>query len=218
MSGMIEQRSRFEIERPNGCEWLARQEERTFAVDLTLVHLAEARREELVAASGRSLLELANAFDDGYDSACKLHSKVIYESEMATIASRKRRAVLLRDEFPDIIKKRGLGSTKSPVGAADIRDSLMYEDAEFVSLEQYRAALECIKELLFGKMLSMQRMCKRAEVLLQRRDAHSNGLGEHDPDGRRLEQTMKSLTEEREGRATITAISPRRGFASKERD
>lgn len=215
--GMIELKSRLVIERPAGCEWLVRQDEPTFEIDLIRVHQAEARREEIVSAHGRALLELANAFDDGYDSACKLHSQVIYESEMATIASRKRRAVLLRDEFPRIIRERGLGSTKSPVGAADIRDTLLYEDDEFLRLENYRAALEAIKELLFGKMFSMQRLCKRTEILLQRHDPHTSGLGVTDPDGHRIESAMKEI----QGRSDINVTETtnrHRGFASKERD
>jgi len=217
MSGMIELQSQLVIERPVGCEWLVRQGEKTFEVNLTTVHLAESRREELVAAGGRSLVELANAFDDGYDSACKLQSRVSYEEEMATIASRKRRAVLLRDEFPRIIKERGLGSSKSPVGAADVRDTLLYEDEEFLALEQYRAALGAIKELLMGKIFSMGRLCKRAEVLLTRRDSHTNGLGETDPNGGLMEKNMRQLVEESEGQVRITAPA-RRGFATKERE
>jgi hypothetical protein len=213
--GMIEMRSNLIIERPVGCEWLVRQDEKTFEIDLTTIHLAESRREELVAAGGRGLVELANAFDDGYDAACKLQSRVSYESEMATIASRKRRAVLMRDEFPTLIKDRGLGSSKSPLGAADIRDALLYEDNEFVALEQYRAALDAIKELLMGKIFSMGRMCKRAEVLLQRRDSSSNGLGEHDPNGGKLEAAMTAVMENRE----ISVVAPaKRGFASRERE
>jgi hypothetical protein len=217
MGGMIELKSNLVIERPTNCEWLVRQGEKTFEVDLTPIHLAESRRDELVAASGRSLLELANAFDDGYDAACKLHSRVIYEEEMATIASRKRRSVLLRDEFPRIIKDRGLGSSRSPVGAEDIRENLYYEDDEFTHLEQYRAALEAIKELLFGKMLSMQRLCKRTEVLLQRREARVSGLGEHDANGGDGEQAMRDFMNG-PGRDVSAVATTRRGFATKERD
>lgn len=217
--GMVELRSNLIVERPANCEWLVRREEKTFEVDLTVIHKAEARRDELIAAQGSSLLELANAFDDGYDAACKLHSKVIYEMEMATIASRKRRAVLLRDEFPRIIKERNLGSTKSPVGAADIRDTLLYEDDEFVHVEQYRAALEAIKELLFGKMMSMTRICRRTEALIQRRETRTSGLGETDPHGDALERKMKEVMDTREDRSPITVTTPpRRGFATREKD
>jgi hypothetical protein len=169
-----------------------------------------------MAASGRGLIELANDFDDGYDAACKLHSRVIYEVEMATIASRKRRAVLLRDELPTVIKDRGLASSRSPVGAEDIRETIYYEDDEFVRLEQYRAALEAIRELLFGKMMSMNRLCKRTEVLLQRREAGANGLGESDPAGKRLEDTMNKIMSQHEN--VTNTVPARRGFATKERD
>lgn len=215
--GMIELRSNLVIERPSKCEWLVRRDEPTFEVDLTAIHLAESRREELVTAQGRSLLELANNFDDGYDAACKLHSKVIYELEMATIASRKRRACLLRDDFPRIIKERGLSTSRSPVGAEDIRSNMYYEDDEFTKLEQYRGALEAVKELLFGKMMSMTRLCRRAEALLQRRETHTGGLGETDPDGHRLEEGMKRVLDAKEDR-TIRTTTPRRGFATRERD
>ena len=218
--GMVELKSNLVIERPSKCEWLVRRDEPTFEVDLTVIHRAEARREELVTAAGRGLLELANAFDDGYDAACKLHSRVIYELEMATIASRKRRAVMLRDEVPQRIRERGLSTSRSPVGAEDIRENIYYEDDEFVKLEEYRAALECIKELLFGKMMSMTRMCRRAEALLQRRDANTGGLGDHDPAGDRLEQGMRKVLETREDQARIAATTaPRkRGFADRERE
>jgi Mg2+ and Co2+ transporter CorA len=216
MPGMIELKSNLVIERPVNCEWLVRQDERTFEVDLTRIHQVESRRNELMAASGRGLIELANDFDDGYDAACKLHSRVIYEVEMATIASRKRRAVLLRDELPTVIKDRGLASSRSPVGAEDIRETIYYEDDEFVRLEQYRAALEAIRELLFGKMMSMNRLCKRTEVLLQRREAGANGLGESDPAGKRLEDTMNKIMSQHEN--VTNTVPARRGFATKERD
>lgn len=216
---MIELKSLLVVERPTICEWLVRRDEKTFEIDLTQVHLAETRREELVVAQGRSLLELANAFDIGYDAACKLHSRVIYESEMATIASRKRKAILLRDEFPQIIKDRGLGTTRSPVGAEDIRDNLYYEDEEFVKTENYRASLEAIKELLFGKMMSMSRLCRRTEVLLQRRETYTNGIEDTDPGGKYLEEKMESVIKQIDNRVTFkVAIPARKGFASKEKD
>lgn len=216
MGGMIELKSNFVIERPTGCEWLVRQDEPTFEVDLTLIHRVESRRQELVTAQGRSLIELANDFDDAYDAAAKLHSRVIYEEEMATIASRKRRAVLLRDELPGRIKERGLATTRSPLGAEDIRETMQYEDDEFVKLEQYRAALTAIKELLFGKMMSMNRLCKRAEQLMGQRSANTSGLGDTDPAGRRLEEKMREIVEQHEN--VTTAPAPRRGFATRERE
>jgi hypothetical protein len=217
MPGLIELNSNLVIERPTSCEWLIRQDEKTFEVDLTPIHLAEARRHELVAARGRSLIELGNAFDDGYDAACKLRSRVVYEKEMATIASRKRRAVLLRDEFPALLSSRGLTSSKSPVGAADIRELIYYEDKEFEQLEQYRAALEAIGELLFGKMMSMNRLCKRAEALLPQFE-RSSGLGEHDPDGDRVERTLTEVLRQNEEKHITSTTPARRGFATHERD
>ena len=56
--GMVELKSNLVIERPSKCEWLVRRDEPTFEVDLTVIHRAEARREELVTAAGRGLLEL----------------------------------------------------------------------------------------------------------------------------------------------------------------
>lgn len=214
--GMVELKSNLVIERPSKCEWLVRRDEPTFEVDLTPIHRAESRREELIVAQGRTLLELANAFDDGYDAACKLHSKVIYEEEMATIASRKRRAIIMRDDLPGRIKERGLGSSRSPLGAEDIREAMLYEDEEFTKLEEYRAALGAIKELLFGKMMSMNRLCRRAESLAERREGRTGGLGESDPAGTRLEEGMRRVLESHETVRTTTA--PRRGFASKERE
>ena len=212
MPGMIELQSTLVVQRPQNCEWLMGGEGKTFELDLAPVYRAEARREELVMARGHALVELANAFDLGYDHICKLHSRVIYELELATIASRKRRAVILRDEMPQILQQRGWTTAKSPVGSADIRDTVFYEDSEFVALEQYRATLEAIKELLFGKTFSLARMCKRAEVLIQRRDP-SVGNGDHDSDGDRLETKMVEVMDNVETRPSV-----KRGFATRERD
>ncbi len=217
MAGMVELKSNLVVERPGDCEWMVRRDEKTFEVDLTPIHRAEARREELMCAYGDSLIELANAFDDGYDAACKLHSKVIYEEEMTTIASRKRCAILLRDELPERIKARGLSTSRSPLGAEDIRTSMMYEDDEFTRLEQYRAALGAIKELLFGKMMSMNGLRRRAEKLLETRAPRSSGLGETDPGGKKMEEKLKAIVEEHEN-IHATAGARRRGFATKVRD
>lgn len=208
---MIELNSRFIIERPIGCEWLVRQGEKTYEVDLAIIHTAESRTEELAHASG-NVAELASCFDRAYDSACKLHAMTQYEAEMATIASRKRRAIILKDILPGRIKERGLSSARSPVGAEDIRDTLYYEDDEFVRVEQYRAALDAIKELLFGKMMTMNSARRRAEAMLNR-GTTKPGAGNDDPLGDRVERAYRETLEQAEvaKNANVTVAPRRRG-------
>lgn len=215
----LTRRSTLSIPRPLSSESFLQETSSSageFQVNLAPIYIAEARRNELVAARGRSLIELANAFDDGYDAACRLRAQAMYEQEIATIASRKRRAIILRDEMPAKLKERGLTSARSPVGAEDIRDTMYYEDAEFEKLETYRAALSAVVEFLFGKMMSMNRLCKRAESLMPQQDR--GGLGQHDPDGARLEAGLQRVLGQVEEKH-ITATTPRhRGYANHEKE
>lgn len=207
--GMITLDTRFVIEKPVNCDWslAVNKSEPTFEIDLSRVYQAESRREELVTAHGNSLVELSNVFEESYDIVCRAHARVIYEEEMTTIASRKRRAILMRDEIPGIIKDRGLSTSRSPVGAADLRDTLYYEDEEFVSLEKYRAALGAVREFLFGKMMSLSRLCKQTEILLNRKDVKSQGLNDTDPMGDRYERAMSESMEKSLEDSNISVVT-----------
>jgi hypothetical protein len=86
----------------------------------------------------------------------RIYGDLHREVAEATIASRKRRAVIILDMATEIAKSKGLSSARAPTGSEDIREAICYADDEYTAIETYRASLEGLKELVYIKLNSMR--------------------------------------------------------------
>lgn len=125
-------------------------------IDLTIAYKAESHIKEIAAANQSNALWFASVFSEAYNSLSRAYGALHYEVASAAIAARKKRAVLVLDVAPRIAKEKGLSSTRSPTGSEDVREAICYSDPEYAAIEEYRAALEAAKELVFLKLRAMQ--------------------------------------------------------------
>ena len=150
-----------------------------FVVDLTFAYQGEAKLQEIATATQTSAPYLASVFSRAYASLGRAFGALIHEVGSQTIASRKRRARIILDLAPHIAKEKGLSSARSPTGSEDVREAICYSDEEYCAVEEYRAALEAVKELVFIKLQAM-RMGYEATRAIIRGTSSSAGNQVHD--------------------------------------
>jgi hypothetical protein len=124
--------------------------------DLTLAYRGEQALKELASANSGNAMYLSGIFGLAYSSLGRIYGDLHREVAEATIASRKRRAVIILDMATEIAKSKGLSSARAPTGSEDIREAICYADDEYTAIETYRASLEGLKELVYIKLNSMR--------------------------------------------------------------
>ena len=138
-----------------------------FEIDLTLAYHGEASLPALASASSGNALSLIATFQRAYSSLARAYSLAYREVELATVMSRKRQAVLVLDMAPQILKEKGLSTARNAAGSADLRQAICYADDQYCKIENYRAAVESIKELVKLKLDSMRSATFAAQCILK---------------------------------------------------
>jgi hypothetical protein len=157
---MMETRTALILQRPE--KGLAPLE-----VDLALAYEAEARLPDIAHVNRMTAPGLVAMFTRAADHMAKVHARLEFEVQRATIASRRRRSIVTLDLMPQQVKERGLGSPRSPLGAEDIREALLYGDDEYCRIEEARAGLEAARELAFNKLLLLKGAARSCEKVLE---------------------------------------------------
>jgi hypothetical protein len=127
-----------------------------FEVDLTLAYQAEGHLKEIATAGSGNALFLVSKFARAYNALGRAYGMLYKEVGSAAIDSRKRRAHIILDLAPAKAKEKGLSSQRSPTGSEDVREAICYSDPDYCAIEEYRAALEAAKELVFIKLQAMR--------------------------------------------------------------
>jgi len=134
--------------------------------ELGSVFPVEARIHEIAFADKSRAKDLFADFTRAYVYTSKLHAMCKLHVARATVEARRRRAVILLDLIPGMVKERGLATSRSATGAADIREAFYYTDAEYLQIEDGRAALEAAEALLFGKMMALREAADACKHML----------------------------------------------------
>jgi hypothetical protein len=135
------------VVRPNGSE---------FSVDMTELRRLEARQAE---ASGVGRLEALGLMDDmkcGYQAAGEIRANIGLELDRSKAAMAVRKAVVYLDLVPDILKAKGLSTTRTPGGSEEQREAVLALDAEHGKLQDYTAQLKAAYALMQIKMDAFQ--------------------------------------------------------------
>jgi hypothetical protein len=160
--------------------------------DLSIAYEAERQIQAIASAGSGNALYLASVFGRAYASLGRIYGEIYCEVGKATVQARKRRAQIILDEAPAIAKAKGLASPRSPCGAEDIREAICYQDEDYCKIEEYRAALEAAKELVFIKLQSM-RMCHDAVKSIMRGTEGSAGGKVYDTGSTREDVINRAL-------------------------
>lgn len=135
-------------------------------LDLKPCFVAEARIHEISYADKQRAKDLFSEFTRAYIYASKLHAMCKLHVFRATTASRRRRSIVLIDIIPGKVAEKGLGTSRSTTGAADIREAFIYTDEEYLACEDARAALEAAEQLMFGKMMAFREAADACKQML----------------------------------------------------
>lgn len=110
-------------------------------LDLRAIKKAEQRLHEVQLASRVRSGELMHLFNHASLECGKLTAKLASEEGFALRYAKTVRAQALFERLPPILKEKGLASTRSPLGAEDIRSAAVEADPE------YNKALETLTDV-----------------------------------------------------------------------
>lgn len=161
----------------------------TLELNLGEVRRLEARQIEVASVSKMKAPELMHALTRGYLAlATELIPKVTYERTQAEVAVEERRAVVMLDEAPRILREKKLTKESNPSGTADQRENVLALDAEYKKASNTVAMLKAVETLLKGKMHGFEMHYQTVKKVFDSMDRHG-ALGRPDmgltelPDG-----------------------------------
>lgn len=119
-------------------------------LELSEVHLAESRMEEVAFVTPQKAPELLALFTHSYLLCNEMIAKLSYEETRAEKELSRIRSILLIDRVPGLIKEKGL------TNSADIRNALVEADPEYQAAQDKVDFIHATIELMKGKMKSME--------------------------------------------------------------
>lgn len=117
-------------------------------IDMTKLYELEARKQEVAMVNKMRAPELMRAFEQGYGLAARAMVGIRLEVDKAKEALNKRKAIVTLDIAPDVLKKKGLTTKASPAGSVEMREAVLANDEEYLSLLDRANRLEAAYELL----------------------------------------------------------------------
>jgi len=155
-------------------------------LDLTELQLAESRTKELAYVNKETAQELMYMFNHAYAKVHEMLVSVRYEFEQAQTYAARRKAIVLLDIAPNILKEKGLLSSRSPAGSEDLRQSVLDIDAEYFDYQQKINALKALYQYLQGKTEALERNYYAAKKSLDQDRSIGNVNNFHDEDSKEL--------------------------------
>jgi hypothetical protein len=136
-------------------------------LDLREVYSSESRLAEVQSVNAQKAGELLSCFNRAYLLlGDHLHALATWTNE-AEAAARKRRAVVVLDEVPRILREKGLSSARSPSGSEDLRAAVLDADAEYSKYQDVLAQLKAAAALLSGKQEGFRRAFGSVKCLVE---------------------------------------------------
>lgn len=129
----------YRIEYPNGT---------FFEVDLGPILELDARKQEIAGVSRVTGPELMRAMEDGFTTAGKLHASALLEQTKVQGMLDRRRAEVSLDIAPEVLKQKGLLTSRAPAGTEEQRESILALDVPMNKLKESMAHLEAVTNLL----------------------------------------------------------------------
>lgn len=119
-------------------------------IDLAAIQVSEARQSEVATVTPVKAGELLSTYNKAWADLHELITRLEAEKNRAKRAVDQRKAVLLLDDIPRILKEKGVAS------AADTRQAVIDRDEAYVRLSERLEAIEIVIALLKGKSKSFE--------------------------------------------------------------
>lgn len=125
--------------------------------DVSGIHQAEQRTEEVSTVTRDKAPELLATFNKAYADASEIRTRLEYELDVVKNEIERLRASIILDRVPTILREKGLASAKSPAGSEDLRTAIINSDPDYRELVDRRGMLECVIALVKVKADKIQR-------------------------------------------------------------
>lgn len=143
-------------------------------IDLSVVNSAERRISEISFVTAAKAPELLAAFNEAYVCAARYYARLELELDRAHNRAQRRRAIIILDEVPGIVKEKNLATSRSPMGSEDIREAIVMKDDLYFSMQDKISAFRATKEFVYMKMRSLEMAYNAVKKIL---DTQRSQLG-----------------------------------------
>lgn len=117
-------------------------------IEIVDLYRLEARQNEIASVNKVTAPELMQAFINGYGIASRALIQLQYELAVANKHIEERKAILILDVVPQVLKEKGLVRPSNPAGSEDLRKSVMIQDKEYRELKDRVDMIETAVEFL----------------------------------------------------------------------
>ena len=122
-------------------------------LDMREIYQLEVRKQEVATVTKFKAQELLYLMEKGYSAiSTDMLPKVLLELNNARDAAEARKAVVMLDVAPVVLREKKLTKESNPGGTADQRESVLALDEEYRALKKTVDQLEAVYEWLKGKM------------------------------------------------------------------
>lgn len=128
--------------KPDSITFPAHDGSRRIDLPMEQVARAEARMEEVQFVTGAKAPELLTALNRGWLYVSKLALVVNQHKLKAETATATRRAIVLLDVMPALLKERGIRSS------TEVRDAILIQDIEYATCMERENEIRAVLELL----------------------------------------------------------------------
>ena len=109
---------------------------------------AESRKVEISYVNKETAPELLMTFNEAYCAAKRMMNQINLEYINSKKYADHRRAIVILDVVPEVLKSKGLATSRSPGGSEDLRKAVLDLDTEYGGLMDKVAVLETAYEFL----------------------------------------------------------------------
>lgn len=155
--------------------------------DMRKIHRAEVRLVELASVNKFKAGELQAAMIDAFGEARRYYASLKSEFGRCKQKMRTISGILILDKAADIIKEKGLSSTRSPAGSEHLRAAVFNTDKEYLVVADIMLQVEAAMDEMESTAEKLKMAYYAIRDLIQgsdpsRRDV-SGGVGSDDPGG-----------------------------------
>lgn len=153
----------------------AREPGATFAINLTKTKQAESRVHEIAIVNRTTAPNLLAEFNEAWLDLSQQLPVVTFEWNKAIAAAEQRKAVVMLDVAPTLLKEKGLTTTRDPNGTKDMRESVLQLDGEYRQLIDHIQMIEAVHKLLSNKLKALEMAYSSVKKVLGDADLPSLG-------------------------------------------
>lgn len=135
-------------------------------VNLREILKIENRIQEVQMVNSTKAPELLSSFTVGWKDLYKHIVLLIHEKNVASNMANRIRGRVLLDEIPEILKAKGLASSRSPTGSEDLREAVLATHDEYQKSLEKVQHIACVIELLKSKARAIQMAYESVKKIL----------------------------------------------------